>query len=221
MTTAPTELRIRAGELTDEHVGMEILNGTRWHSRRRLTSLTHRGDRLVVDTIGYNTITVSPETELVLGAPFLRTDRHQELLDLLRWYARAYSFAGLSPDHLGVARGRAVAFAREALDSGQGSVACQRVIDLQIGPRDPLLTLAQTGATIPELIREAGLELEARAITRDWFDFPWDLPSTERLHAGVRQFDRGHQALVEHKLRDYAAFQDIPAPTLDAGRRSA
>jgi hypothetical protein len=32
MTATTTELRIRAGELTDEHVGMDILNGTRWHS---------------------------------------------------------------------------------------------------------------------------------------------------------------------------------------------
>ena len=60
------------------------------------------GYRYLDSAVNYENETEVGEALRELYAPFLRTDRHQELLDLLRWYARAYSFAGLSPDHLGV-----------------------------------------------------------------------------------------------------------------------
>lgn len=191
MTATTTELRIRAAELTDEHVGMDILSGTRWIARRRLDILRHHERLISVNVLGYDTLFAAPDAELVLSAPFARTDRHDELVTMLQWYARAYRNLSFSCDHMGIARTSAVAFAREALDAGHGGETCQRVIDLQIGPGDNLLSLALTGAEIPGLIREAGLEREARRITDDWRTFHWEMPSVEKMHDGIRQCDSG------------------------------
>lgn len=209
------KLRIRAGQLTDEHIGMDILSGTRWLAHRRLEMLEHYDRHVVVGQLGYDALTAATDAELVLAPLFTHRDRREELTMMLQWYARAYRTRSLSPEHLGVARARAVAFAREALDAGQGGPACQRVLDLQIGTRDHLLALAQTGAAIPAMLREAGLELQVRSITRDSLHFHWEMPATEKLHAGIRQCDPGHKALIEDQLRHYAAFCEVPAPTLD------
>lgn len=209
MTTA-NELRIRAADLTDEHVGMDIMSGAGWLSRRRLDVLEHCGQHIVVGTLAYDLIKVNPGAELVLTAPFIRTDRDKELADMVEWFLRAYHFSDPSIDHLHIAVGIATAFARQALDTGRGGDVCQRVIDLQIGPRNPFLACAQTGAVIPELIVEAGLELDVRRLLKlnngPLGCYPW--PDTTKLHYGIIRSDRGAAAVYNDLIQNPRAFAE-------------